>query len=90
MLISIIKGELLARLSDPGRCVLSLDASQYYLSDVPVFLLFKQPRSFDQQTFVNSTTSVANFNISQFAIETGLGSPLGGTFILVGPDPLAA
>jgi len=55
-----------------------------------VFLLFKEPRGFDKQTFVNSTTSIANFNISQFAIETGLGSPLGGSFIRVGPDPTTA
>ncbi len=52
-----------------------------------VFLLFNQPRGFDQQTLVNATTSIANFNISQFAAEVGLGNPIGGTFIRVGPDP---
>lgn len=52
-----------------------------------VFLLFNQPQGFDRQTLVNATTSIANFNISQFASEVGLGNPIGGTFILVGPDP---
>ncbi|EJC98052.1 PEBP-like protein [Fomitiporia mediterranea MF3/22] len=52
-----------------------------------VFLLFDQPADFNNQTEVNSTTSIANFNISQFALDVGLGNPLGGTFILVGPDP---
>ncbi|KAK7676370.1 hypothetical protein QCA50_020674 [Cerrena zonata] len=52
-----------------------------------VFLLFNQPQGFDQQTAVTATTSIANFNISQFASEVGLGNPIGGTFMLVGPDP---
>ena len=52
-----------------------------------IFLLFKQPLGFNGQTLVNSTTSIANFNISQFAAEVGLGAPLGGTFMRVGPDP---
>ncbi|CAL1713449.1 unnamed protein product [Somion occarium] len=54
-----------------------------------VFLLFNQPRGFGRQTLVNSTTPIQNFNISQFASEIGLGNPIGGTFILVGPDPTA-
>ncbi|KAI0078222.1 PEBP-like protein [Panus rudis PR-1116 ss-1] len=54
-----------------------------------VFLLFNQPAGFDQQTIVTPATSIANFNISQFAEEVGLGNPIGGTFILVGPDPTA-
>ncbi|KAI0260104.1 PEBP-like protein [Gloeopeniophorella convolvens] len=52
-----------------------------------VFLVFKQPPGFAQQTLVNASTSIANFNISSFAEATGLGQPLGGTFIRVGPDP---
>lgn len=55
-----------------------------------VFFLFNQPRGFDQQTLVNSTTSISDFNISAFASEVGLGNPVGGTFILVGPDPPSA
>ena len=52
-----------------------------------VFLLFEQPNDFNSQTFVTADTSTANFNISAFAEETGLGSPIGGTFMLVCPDP---
>ncbi|KAL5482675.1 hypothetical protein ACEPAI_9269 [Sanghuangporus weigelae] len=51
-----------------------------------VFLLFQQPPGFNRQTEVNATTPIENFNISQFAQDVGLGEPLGGTFILVGPD----
>ncbi|TDL23194.1 PEBP-like protein [Rickenella mellea] len=55
-----------------------------------VFLLFQQSKAFNGQTFVGPTTSVAKFNISLFAQEVGLGNPLGGTFIRVGPDSPAA
>jgi len=51
-----------------------------------VFLLYKQPEGFNDQTEVNSTTPAQNFNVSQFALDVGLGDPLGGTFILVGPE----
>jgi len=53
------------------------------------FFLFKQPEDFNERTpsFVNTTTSLLKFNISQFAQEVGLGNPLGGTFMLIGPDP---
>jgi hypothetical protein len=56
-----------------------------------VFLLFEQPSGFDEKAaaFVNSTTPISKFNISAFAAEVGLGNPLGGTFMLVGPDPTA-
>ncbi|KAI9509777.1 PEBP-like protein [Russula earlei] len=50
-----------------------------------VFLVFKEPPSFSNQTLVDSSTSRLSFNVSAFAIATGLGDPLGGTFILVGP-----
>ena len=52
-----------------------------------VFLLFEQPLGFNSQTELNATTSIANFNISKFALDVGLGNPLGGSFMLVGPDP---
>ena len=51
-----------------------------------VFLLFQQSREFANQTLVTSNTSIINFNISQFADEVNLGKPIGGTFILVGPE----
>lgn len=54
-----------------------------------VFLLFEQPADFNTQTEVTPATSIANFNISQFALDVGLGNALGGTFMLVGPDPTA-
>ncbi|KAF5376833.1 hypothetical protein D9757_008895 [Collybiopsis confluens] len=47
------------------------------------FLIFNQPRGFNNQTLVNSTTSVSNFNLSSFALATGLGQPIGGTFMLL-------
>lgn len=52
-----------------------------------VFFLFEQSRAFATQKLINTTTPITNFNISQFALEVGLGQPLGGTFMLVGPDP---
>ncbi|VDB91787.1 unnamed protein product [Peniophora sp. CBMAI 1063] len=54
-----------------------------------VFLLFTQSPDFDEQTLVNASTSIANFNISSFAAATGLGDPLAGSFMLVAPDPTA-
>ena len=48
-----------------------------------VLLLFQQSAAFNTQTEVNVTTSAENFNISQFALDVGLGNPLGGTFMLV-------
>ncbi|KAF9068630.1 PEBP-like protein [Rhodocollybia butyracea] len=51
------------------------------------FLLFHQPLGFNSQTLVNSTTSVELFNLSSFAEATGLGQPIGGTFMLVAPEP---
>jgi len=52
-----------------------------------VFLVFKESPSFSNQSLVNASTSPLRFNISAFALATGLGDPLGGTFILVGPGP---
>ncbi|KAH9899719.1 phosphatidylethanolamine-binding protein [Cubamyces lactineus] len=51
-------------------------------------LLFIQPSNFTTavSSFVNSTTPVNNFNISLFAQELGLGSPIAGNFFLTGPD----
>lgn len=51
-----------------------------------IFLLFKQPPGFDSQTAVTPSTPISLFNISAFGEATGLGAPIGGTFMLVAPD----
>ncbi|KAG7088740.1 hypothetical protein E1B28_012708 [Marasmius oreades] len=51
-----------------------------------IFLLFRQSPQFNSQTEVNSTSSTSLFDIAKFAADTGLGSPIGGTFMLVAPD----
>ncbi|KZV66228.1 PEBP-like protein [Peniophora sp. CONT] len=85
--------------SDLAPLVNSTPALSNFLQPTPpagsdahryVFLLFAQSPEFDDQTLVNSTTSIANFNISSFAAATGLGDPLAGSFILVAPDPSTA
>ncbi|KAF5374153.1 hypothetical protein D9615_008807 [Tricholomella constricta] len=50
-----------------------------------IFLLFRQPANFNEQTLVTSSTPVQLFNISSFAAATGLGDPIAGTFMLVAP-----
>jgi hypothetical protein len=52
-----------------------------------IFLLFKQPDGFNDQTVVTPNTPTSLFNISAFAQEVGLGDPIAGTFMLVAPDP---
>ena len=57
------------------------------------FFLFKQSPAFNHQTLVNSSMEVLNlvfFNLSSFSQAVGLGAPLGGTFVLMGPDANAA
>ncbi|TDL23195.1 PEBP-like protein [Rickenella mellea] len=54
-----------------------------------VFLLYAQSKAFATQTIVDPTRSLEFFSISQFARDVGLGNPLGGTFMRVGPDPTA-
>lgn len=51
-----------------------------------VFLLFEQSPEFASQTLVNSTTSIALFNISQFTHAVHLGDPIAGTFMMVAPE----
>jgi len=51
-----------------------------------IFLLFEQPRGFNSQTVVNTTTPTQNFNIAAFASAVGLGDPIAGSFMLVAPD----
>ncbi|KAH9479679.1 hypothetical protein JR316_0008274 [Psilocybe cubensis] len=55
-----------------------------------VFLLFEQSKTFNDQTLITPTSPIFNFNISSFAAAVGLGQPIGGTFMLVGPDPTTA
>ena len=51
-------------------------------------LVFVQLSNFSQVVpgFVNAFTLFANFNISQFAAQMGLGSPIAGNYFLTGPD----
>ncbi|KAI0720274.1 phosphatidylethanolamine-binding protein [Cerioporus squamosus] len=53
-----------------------------------ILLLFAQPSNFSSVVpgVVNSSTPISNFNISAFAEQLGLGSPLAGNFFLTGPD----
>ncbi|PIL34837.1 hypothetical protein GSI_02624 [Ganoderma sinense ZZ0214-1] len=53
-----------------------------------ILLLFAQPTNFSQvvQGIVNASTPRNGFNISAFAMQTALGSPVGGNFFLTGPD----
>ncbi|TFK94650.1 PEBP-like protein [Polyporus arcularius HHB13444] len=53
-----------------------------------ILLLFAQPANFSSVVtgIVNSSTPISNFNISAFAEQLGLGSPLAGNFFLTGPD----
>ncbi|PFH53306.1 hypothetical protein AMATHDRAFT_55142 [Amanita thiersii Skay4041] len=51
-----------------------------------IFLLFKQPATFNDQTEITTQSPISLFNISQFAKDVGLGDPIGGTFMLVAPD----
>ncbi|KAJ3503636.1 hypothetical protein NLJ89_g8342 [Agrocybe chaxingu] len=50
------------------------------------FCLFKQPVGFVTQALVNSTSSRNKFNLADFTLKADLGEPIGGVFMLVGPD----
>ncbi|KAK0244481.1 PEBP-like protein [Armillaria nabsnona] len=52
-----------------------------------IFLVFKQPRDFNDQVLVDAATPVTSFNISAFGAAVGLGKAIAGTFMLVAPDP---
>ncbi|KAI0832580.1 phosphatidylethanolamine-binding protein [Trametes gibbosa] len=51
-------------------------------------VLFVQPANFTSAVgqFLNASTPISNFNISLFAQELGLGSPIAGNFFFTGPD----
>ena len=50
-----------------------------------VFLLFEQPQGFKEQKEITPDTGRDAFNVSQFAEKVGLGEPVAGTYMLVGP-----
>ena len=60
--------------------------SRSYCVNRFVFLLFNQPSGFKDQKEVGPDTSLTGFNISQFADNCGLGEPVAGTYMLVGPQ----
>ena len=51
-------------------------------------MLFVEPSDFTTAThsFVNASVAPLNFNVSTFAQEVGLGSPVAGTYFLTGPE----
>jgi hypothetical protein len=51
-----------------------------------VFLLFDQPNGFKDQKEVGPETDRNAFNVSEFAGKVGMGGPVAGTFMLVGPQ----
>ncbi|KAF9562564.1 PEBP-like protein [Agrocybe pediades] len=51
-----------------------------------IFLIYEQPPDFDGQTLVTPTYMRFFFNLSSFPSTTGLGQPIGGNFMIVGPD----
>ncbi|KAF4613569.1 hypothetical protein D9613_007390 [Agrocybe pediades] len=82
-------------LQDPNHLVNTTEAITYWRDPRPIrssrphryiFLLYKQSREFRTQILVNPMSSLAYFNVSRFAAATRLGQPIGGTFMLVGPD----
>ncbi|CAA7265478.1 unnamed protein product [Cyclocybe aegerita] len=52
-----------------------------------VFYAFKQSVELSLQKTITATSSRLNFNLSDFARETNLGDPIGGTFMWISPDP---
>ena len=51
-----------------------------------------QPANFSQVVpgIVNASTPISGFNISAFAAQSGLGSPVAGNFFFTGPDNTTA
>lgn len=73
------------------RCVFNIFLLKLTVTFIRyTFLLFKQPPGFNNQTVVTPTTSVFTFNVSEFSAATDLGNPIGGTFMLVAPNPPVA
>lgn len=76
--------------SDPHRYAVSRLLPRSDLTYAPfvsyVFLMFEQPREFLHQQLLTPQTPITSFNISDFAQKIGLGNPVAGTYMLVGPD----
>ncbi|KAJ3505421.1 hypothetical protein NLJ89_g7425 [Agrocybe chaxingu] len=51
-----------------------------------IFYLFKHSLQFSTQTLVTSSSERGHFNLTDFALKTNLGAPIGGTFMVMGPD----
>ncbi|KAI0089946.1 PEBP-like protein [Irpex rosettiformis] len=54
-----------------------------------IFLIYRQPKGFDNQTVVTpggGDAALEHFDVAAFAKETNLGNPIAGTFIIVSPD----
>ncbi|KAF9533191.1 PEBP-like protein [Crepidotus variabilis] len=64
---------------NPPNPTKGVDAHRYAI------FLFKQPPQFDGQSLINATTPIIRWNISQFVNSTGLGQPIGGTFMMIAP-----
>ncbi|TFK93685.1 PEBP-like protein [Polyporus arcularius HHB13444] len=83
-------------LADGTLLVKSTPAVSDYLNPNPpagsdphryTVLLYVQPENFDIEVsrFVNASTPIFGFNVSVFAQELGLGSPVAGNFFIAGP-----
>ncbi|TRM70371.1 phosphatidylethanolamine-binding protein [Schizophyllum amplum] len=54
-----------------------------------IVLLYPQPENFTAESvapFYNSSSSILNFNLTEFTEATGLGMPVAGTYFLTAPD----
>jgi hypothetical protein len=51
-----------------------------------IFLVFNQPEGFNNQTLVTPQTDILSWNLTEFVDAVGLGDPIAGTYMLVGPD----
>ncbi|KAF9559282.1 PEBP-like protein [Agrocybe pediades] len=82
---------------DPHHLVNTTEATTYYHEPRPIrssaihryiFLLYKQSSAYTAaaQTLTNPNYAIVRFNLSSFMNTAGLDQPIGGTFMLVGPD----
>ncbi|KAH6899253.1 PEBP-like protein [Coprinopsis sp. MPI-PUGE-AT-0042] len=51
-----------------------------------VFLMYRQPDNFHDQTFVTSDTPRTGWNVSDFAYNVNMGDPIGASWMLVAPE----
>ncbi|EMD39700.1 hypothetical protein CERSUDRAFT_121915 [Gelatoporia subvermispora B] len=93
--IHFIGGGFMPELADPGADVVMLSSTvdpvmswadpnpQGIQAHRYVFLLWEQSPQFESQKVVKPDQFRGLFNTSKFAEEVGLGSPIGGTYMLV-------